>query len=59
MDKEVVAERIRERLVGREFCARGQLSVDDFGANLEAETLEPVEDDPAERARASLAEVGE
>jgi replication factor A1 len=59
MDKEVVAERIRERLVGREFCARGQLSVDDFGANLEAETLEAVEDDPAERARASLAEVGE
>ncbi|MHB9286170.1 Single-stranded DNA binding protein [Halobacteriales archaeon Cl-PHB] len=59
MDKEVVADDIREKLVGLEYQARGSLSVDDFGANLEADTFEPSEDDPADRAEALLAEVGE
>jgi len=59
MDKAVVAEAIREELVGLEYRARGSLSVDDFGANLEAETFEPVGDDPVDRAEALLAEVGE
>ncbi len=59
MDKEVVADDIREKLVGLEYRARGSLSVDDFGANLEADTFEPSDDDPADRADALLAEVGE
>jgi replication factor A1 len=59
MDKSVVAEAIRENLVGLAYRARGSLSVDDFGANLEAETFEPVTDDPVDRAEALLAEVGE
>ncbi len=59
MDKSVVADTIRETLVGREYRARGSLSVDDFGANLEAEAFEPVDEDPIVRARAVLAEVGE
>jgi replication factor A1 len=59
MDKTVVADELRDRLVGREYRARGTLSVDEFGANLEAEAFEPVDEDPVERARAVLAEVGE
>jgi len=59
MDREVVADRIRERIVGRAYRARGHLSVDDFGANLEATDFEPVEEPPADRATALLAEVGE
>jgi replication factor A1 len=59
MDKSVVADAIREDLVGREYRAQGSLSVDDFGANLEAETFEPVDADPVDRAEALLAEVGE
>jgi len=58
MDREVVADEIRARIVGREFTARGHLSVDDFGANLEATGFAAVEADPADRARALLAEVG-
>jgi replication factor A1 len=57
MDKEVVTDQIREELVGREFRARGSLSVDDYGANLDAETFAESDDDPAERARAFLAAV--
>ena len=58
MDREVVADTIREHIVGRAFRARGHLSVDDFGANLETADFEPVADDPADRATALLAEVG-
>ncbi|PSQ03180.1 replication factor A [Halobacteriales archaeon QS_4_69_31] len=58
MDQEAVADAIRERLVGREFRVRGSLSVDDYGANLNARTFEAVADDPADRARELLAEVG-
>jgi len=57
MDKEVVADAIREVLVGREFRVRGTLSIDDYGANLNAEDFGEVEDDPADRAVALLAEV--
>jgi len=57
MDKEVVADAIREELVGREFRVRGTLSIDDYGANLNADEFAEVEDDPADRAAALLAEV--
>ncbi len=57
MDKSVVAERIAERIVGREFRVRGSLSVDDYGANLDATEFAETDDDPGERARALLAEV--
>ena len=57
MDREVVADAIREAVVGREFSARGSLSVDDFGANLDATTFEERETDPSVRARRLLAEV--
>ncbi|PSP80247.1 replication factor A [Halobacteriales archaeon QS_1_68_20] len=57
MDREVVADEIRERFVGRAYRARGHLSVDDFGANLEANDFEAVEESPADRASALLAEV--
>jgi len=54
MDREVVAEEIEGTLVGREFRVRGTLTVDDFGANLEASTFEERDDDPTVRARELL-----
>ncbi len=57
MDQEVVADRIRERIVGREYRVRGHLSVDEYGANLDAETFEESDDDPAARAATFLEEV--
>jgi replication factor A1 len=57
MDQSVVADTIAETLVGQEYRIRGHLSVDDFGANLEATTFERSQDDPVDRARALLAEV--
>jgi len=51
MDREVVADAIRERVVGHEYRVRGSLSVDDFGANLEASEFAEHAVDPAERAR--------
>ncbi|WP_134670567.1 Single-stranded DNA binding protein [Halorussus marinus] len=59
MDKEVVADDIREEIVGREFRVRGNLSVDDYGANLEVTEFEACEDSPVERAERLLAEVAE
>jgi replication factor A1 len=59
MDKSVVADRIAERIVGREYRVRGTLSVDDFGATLNADAFDALADDPADRARALLAEVAE
>jgi replication factor A1 len=56
MDKEVVAERISERIVGREYVIRGSLSVDEYGANLTASTFVEADDDPATRARTLLQE---
>ena len=57
MDKSVVADRIAERVVGREYVVRGSLSVDEYGANLNASEFSESTADPAERARALLAEV--
>ena len=54
MDQEVVADDIHESIVGREFRIRGTLSVDDYGANLEATEFAAVDDDPTERARGLL-----
>ncbi|WP_336339309.1 Single-stranded DNA binding protein [Haloarcula brevis] len=56
MDKEVVAERIADRIVGREYVVRGSLSVDEYGANLTASTFAEADDDPAARARTLLRE---
>ncbi|GGM23414.1 Single-stranded DNA binding protein [Haloarcula argentinensis] len=56
MDKEVVAERISGRIVGREYVVRGSLSVDEYGANLTASTFVEADDDPAARAQALLQE---
>ncbi|MFB6070585.1 MAG: Single-stranded DNA binding protein [Halanaeroarchaeum sp.] len=58
MDQSVVAETIADRIVGREYRVRGHLSVDEYGANLEATAFDRADDDPAERAAAFLAEVG-
>ncbi|WP_227373973.1 Single-stranded DNA binding protein [Haladaptatus halobius] len=57
MDQEVVADTIRDTLVGREFRVRGNLSVDDYGANLEASEFDETDDDPMERAKTLLSEV--
>ena len=57
MSKEVVADEIRERIVGREYRVRGNLSVDDYGANVEASEFERADDDPAARASDLLREV--
>lgn len=54
MDQEVVADTIRERIVGREYRVRGHLSVDEYGANLDAESFEESDDDPETRASAFL-----
>ncbi|WP_418282190.1 Single-stranded DNA binding protein [Halorubrum sp. DTA98] len=59
MDKEVVADSIAETLVGRAYRVRGNLSVDDYGANLDAAEFELADDDPADAAREALAEVAE
>jgi replication factor A1 len=58
MDQEVVADSIRDELVGREYAIRGSLSIDDYGANLDATEFAAVSETPEERARALLAEVG-
>ncbi|MCT9096934.1 Single-stranded DNA binding protein [Haloarchaeobius sp. HME9146] len=57
MDKEVVADSIRDAIVGPEFRVRGHFSVDDYGANLDATEFGRTEDDPADRAKALLQEV--
>jgi replication factor A1 len=57
MDREVVAEAIRQNIVGREFVVRGTLTVDEYGANLEATEFDRRADDPATRAENLLAEV--
>jgi len=59
MDKEVVAERIADRIVGLEYDVRGSLSVDEYGANLDATEFTESDDDPADRARNLLSEVGQ
>ena len=54
MDRSVVADDIRAAIVGREFRARGSLTVDEYGANLTARSFEQRRDDPTARARAIL-----
>jgi replication factor A1 len=58
MDQEAVADAIREQLVGGEFVVRGSLSVDEYGANVNARSFAATDDDPVERASDLLAEVG-
>jgi replication factor A1 len=57
MDKSVVADRIADHVVGREYVVRGSLSVDEYGANLNASEFGESTTDPAERATALLSEV--
>ncbi len=57
MDREVVADSIREELVGRVFRVRGSLSVDEYGANLDAARFEPAQEEPTEQAMQLLSEV--
>jgi len=54
MDRSVVADDIREAVGGREVRVRGHLSIDEYGANLDASEFGETTDDPAERARALL-----
>ena len=58
MDRGVVADDIAETLAGREYRVRGSLSVDEYGANLDATDFEERGGDPASRAERFLAEVG-
>ncbi|ESP88988.1 Single-stranded DNA binding protein [Candidatus Halobonum tyrrellensis] len=58
MSREVVAEDVRGKLVGREYRVRGHLSVDEYGANLDASAFDETDDDAAARARAALEELG-
>lgn len=57
MDRDVVAEQIAGELEGREFRVRGALSVDEYGANLDATSFEESGGDPKELAAAFLSEV--
>ena len=57
MDQEAVADAIREEIVGREFVVRGSLSVDEYGANLNARSFVGNEDDPSSLASDLLGEV--
>jgi replication factor A1 len=59
MDKDVVAESIAADLVGQTYTVRGSLSVDEYGATLDATAFEPASADPAAAARDALAEVRE
>jgi replication factor A1 len=57
MDKAVVADTIRERVVGREYCLRGNISVDEYGASAEAKEFSPTEGTADERAAQLIEEV--
>ena len=57
MDREVVAEEIASKVVGHEYVVRGSLTIDDYGANLEASTFDEHDEDPATRAKQFLSEV--
>ncbi|ERG88554.1 MAG: hypothetical protein J07HX5_00700, partial [halophilic archaeon J07HX5] len=57
MDRSVVADDIRETIVGRAFRVRGSLTVDEYGANLTASTFEERDANPAARAKTLLEEV--
>jgi len=57
MDKDVVADAIADELVGGAYRVRGSVSVDEYGATLDATAFEVADDDPADVARAVLTEV--
>ncbi|AEN05189.1 nucleic acid binding OB-fold tRNA/helicase-type [halophilic archaeon DL31] len=58
MDREVVADAIAAELEGREYRIRGSFSVDEYGANLNADAFTAADSDPAEQARELLAALG-
>ena len=58
MDREVVADAITAELVGDAYRARGSLSVDEYGANLNADAFDTVDEDPETAARDLLADLG-
>ena len=55
MDRGVVQESIAESIVGRAYRVRGNLSVDEYGANLDATEFEPADESPESLARDLLA----
>ena len=55
MDRGVVREAIAESLVGRAYRVRGNLSIDEYGANLDATEFEPAAERPADLAADLLA----
>lgn len=57
MDQTVVGESIAETVVGHEYRVRGHLSVDDYGANLDATSFDRTTEPPEDRAAALLTEV--
>jgi len=58
MDQTVVGETIAQEIVGREYRVRGHLSVDDYGATLDASEFEETDGEPTQGAADLLAEVG-
>jgi len=56
MDKTVVADRIADSSVGRRWRVRGNVSVGDYGANMNVTEMEEADDDPADAAREVLDE---
>ncbi len=59
MDQSVVREDIADQIVGYAYRVRGHLSVDDYGANLDATTFERVRTDPVDEAQTLLEEVAQ
>lgn len=57
MDREAVTETIRERAVGRRWRVRGNVSVGDYGANVDANEITEVDDDVEELALEVLEDV--
>ena len=57
MDRGVVSDAIAEEIVGRAYRVRGNLSVDEYGANLDATEFDPADDPPARQASDLLAEL--
>ncbi|MFP4188263.1 MAG: Single-stranded DNA binding protein [Halobacteriales archaeon] len=56
MDKTAVTERIADNTVGRCWRVRGNVSVGDYGANMNVSEMEEANDDPADEAREVLDE---
>ncbi len=56
MDKTVVTESIADNTVGHRWRVRGNVSVGDYGANMNVSEMEKADDDPADAAREVLDE---